>query len=166
MLYLLPSVLLIWDVYPGSEFFQLGSRIRNPNPGVNKAPDPGSGRATLITVPVWHLLVTSYIYYCLPVGQGAECWAGSLAERRGGAREGGERGTGRLWGAGPEASVGRLEGRSPTRRGQSEKYGLIIIKIILEIVIFFFVMLKMLWAKAQGLHCDLWNFCSCFFITS
>jgi hypothetical protein len=30
--------------------------------------------------------------------------------------------------------VGRLEGRSPTRRGQSEKYGLI--KITLEIVNF------------------------------
>jgi hypothetical protein len=40
---------------PGSGFFFL-SRIRIPDPGVKKAPDPGSGSSTLVT-PVFHIPV-------------------------------------------------------------------------------------------------------------
>jgi hypothetical protein len=36
-------VLLIWDVYPGSEFFHLGSRVKNiPDPRSGFFPHPAS----------------------------------------------------------------------------------------------------------------------------
>jgi hypothetical protein len=39
---------MIWDVHPGSGFFPI------PNPGVKKAPDFGSGSATLVVDPDEH----------------------------------------------------------------------------------------------------------------
>ncbi len=35
---------MTWDVYPGSGFFSI------PDPGVKKAPDPGSESATLTLI--------------------------------------------------------------------------------------------------------------------
>jgi hypothetical protein len=39
---------VIWDIHPGSGFFSI------PDPVVKKAPDPGSGSATLIVTKFFH----------------------------------------------------------------------------------------------------------------
>jgi hypothetical protein len=70
MVLYLKSILRIRDVYPGSELFNPDSRIQGqkiPDPGVKKAPDPGSGSATLPTMTSFDLFIFYFFrrMFCL-----------------------------------------------------------------------------------------------------
>jgi hypothetical protein len=54
---------MIQVVYPGSE-------SRFPDPRVKKAPDPGSGSATLDKTPFFETAALMYLYRYVPVAVG------------------------------------------------------------------------------------------------